>query len=206
MVTGRHWLVLESAPVQTATDVVRPLASRVYSPLHLVSSPLNATVSASSYLSSHVVSASFLASELPPNVELVTLQTLPLPATGVLLCFSHLFGRNGVDDSAALSVPVTVNISALLDRQLTAVDEVSITANQRPVAQRTAYHWNVAGESAADVAQGRRAQQQQRLRAEDGGVVVISPMEVRTFMAYFAPSAEQQPRTASLPRAAATAA
>ena len=201
--TGSHWLVLESAPVQTATDVVRTLASRVYSPLHLVSSPLNASVSIPSFLSSRVLSARLLASELPPNVELVTLQTLPAPATGVLLRLSHLFGRNGVDDSAALSVPVTLNISALLDRQLTAVEEISLTANQRPVAERTAYVWRVAGESATDVARGRRAQQAQSLRVEDEGVITISPMEVRTFMAYFAPSVQQLPRTGSLTRAAA---
>jgi len=189
VVTGKHYLVLQPAPVQRATDIVRTLASRVYSPLHLVSSPLNASIP--SYLSTHTSTSSFLSTPLPLNVELITLQTLPSPSNRVLLRLSHLFGLRGIDNSTALSIPVTVNLTAMLARDVVTVEEVSVTANQAPVAKRAAYTWRLEGEaeeSARDGAEGEQGtlDRRQRMVVEDQGLIVISPMEVRTFLVQFA--------------------
>ena len=171
-VTGTHYLVLQPTPVQTATNIVRSLQSRVYLPLHLVSSPMQAA-SVSAYLASHTATSSFLANALPPQLDLITLQAL---APGrALVRFAHAFGRNGIDEGN-FSTPVTLNLTTSPFTRATGQwEEVSLTANQKPVTQRAQLQWNIRGEGAA---QGKEAAAARAALPAAGGSVLIDAMEV----------------------------
>ena len=170
VVTGTHYVVLQSTPVETATNIFRSLQSRVYFPLHLVSSPMTA-VSVSAYLASHTATSSFLATPLPPQLDLITLQAL---APGrALVRFAHAYGRHGIDEGR-LSSPVTLNLTVSpFTRATTLWEEVSLTANQKPVAQRAHLHWNIRGDQPAQAEQPTAARP-----PAAAGTVIIDAMEV----------------------------
>ena len=184
VVTGTHYVVLQAAPVESATNAFRALQSRLYFPLHVVASPMRSSLSA--YRASQALSASFLAAELPVQVDLITLQRLSTGRT--LVRFAHAFGRNGIDEGR-YSVPVTLNLTALFARQTTAWEEVSLSANQKPVAQRPPrYAWNIQGQRTEQKGMEENAVRTRQFDvvAAAADNVVILPMEVRTFMVSFA--------------------
>ena len=170
-VTGTHYVVLQPTPVETATNIFRALQSRVYLPLHLVSSPMKAS-SVSAYLASHTATASFLATPLPPQLDLITLQALA--PDRALVRFAHAYGRNGIDEGR-YSTPVTLNLTTSpFTRATTQWEEVSLTANQRPVTQRPHMRWNIRGDQPP--AQGEESTAARPPAA--AGTVVIDAMEV----------------------------
>ena len=185
-ITGTHYLILRSTPVERATNEFRALQARVYSPLHLLSSPMPSS-SVASYLSSHTAMRSFLSTALPPQLDLITLQQLT--ATRGLVRFAHAYGRNGIDEGG-LSVAVALNLTAsIFARPISSWEAVSLSANQKPVQQRPQYSWRVQGEGIdAMPAVVPRSAAVNGLNVP----VVVDAMEVVTFLVDFA-AAEQQP-------------
>ena len=183
-ITGTHYLILRSTPVERATNEFRALQARVYSPLHLLSSPMPSS-SVSSFLSSHTATTSFLSTALPFQLDLITLQQLT--ATRGLVRFAHAYGRHGIDEGG-LSVPVTLNLTAsIFARPISSWEEVSLSANQKPVTQRPQYSWRVQGEGTeAMPAAAPRSAAVNGLNVP----VVVDAMEVVTYLVDFA-TAEQ---------------
>ena len=186
VVTGTHYLILRPTPVQRAANEFRALQSRIYSPLHLLSAPLQ-SASVPAYLSSHTATKSFLTTSLPPELELITLQQLN--ATQGLVRFAHSYGRHGIDESD-LSVKVGLNLTAsVFARPISNWREVSLSANQRPAKQRPQYTWRVQGED-RDV--GRVAAPSAAMNGLNE-VVGIDAMEIVTFLVDFAAAEQPQP-------------
>jgi len=79
----------------------------------------------STYLSSHVSSLS-LGVELPPNIELITMQ--PWSNNSLFLRLAHSFG---IDKDEKLGQPVKLDLATLFpQRKLVNITELSLTGNQ----------------------------------------------------------------------------
>ena len=106
------------------------------------------------------IDVSILSTALPSNVQLLTLSTnyASFQNGAWLLRFAHLFQQ---DEHPTLSKPVTINLSDLFNGELTILNatETLLTANQPKLPPDPSF---------------------------DFPNLTISPMEVRTFLAYFA--------------------
>ena len=119
IVLGRHRLVL--LPLSQATTALREGQQRLYRPLHPVFAPTNDTAETWK-AAGRVGELSFLQTELPPSVELMTLQVLF--DGSVLLRLAHQFavGEPG-------SAPVTVDLSTLFVQPIKTIKQRTLTAN-----------------------------------------------------------------------------
>jgi hypothetical protein len=171
IVRGRHWVSIES-PAQAAS-IWRPLQDRLYATPVLAFTEAPAVPFTTS-------SASMLIAPLPPNVQLMTLHSLN--ATSMLLRLSHSFGIN---EDAALSKPVQVDLSRLFDVsaagfKVIGIEEVSLSNNQPKSAilerRRRAMHWNTGSRSEA-----HSWRMVSPLNFDSDPVVVLGPLEIKTF-------------------------
>ena len=125
----------------------------------------------SDYLKSHKTRLSFAqaGAELPPEVELITLQPAPVPVNGsVLLRVSHSFGA-GEGSSA-----VSFDLQSLFVQKLGAVVELALTA-ATPKKGNSGYVWN----TTSGATSGGRAAAQPRSPLDT--TVSLQPNEIRTF-------------------------
>jgi len=134
VVRGQHFITL--APPSKAAGVWRPLQDRVY----IKAVPFFAN----SQLSSKAAVYSALAAPLPPNVQIITLETVE--ADIILLRLAHQFG---LDEDATLSKPATVSISKLFaGRSVRRVEELALTGTApRSEVVRRRIAWKIEGEN-----------------------------------------------------------
>ena len=162
IIAGRHRLLLgplhASSGRRSVVERLRVQQQRLLSPLH----PVFAAGAAAAL----PPAASFVAKPLPPEVELMTLQRLE--DGGVLLRLAHSFA---VNESGALSQPVTLDLSTLLSPAIRSVRRVSLTANAdyNSTAARPLPAMDVESEPAA-------------ARGFEDSVVTLGPMQIATFL------------------------
>lgn len=173
VITGRHYVILVDAA--GAAEAARVGQNLVYTQPHL---SYAAIASIAAYTRAHHTNLTFLGADLPPNVELMTLQVRPNGET--LLRLAHQFGV-GEDDT--WSQPATVDLAALFNQGFDSVTELSLTAAY-PAGSHKAYNWNT-----TDGVVGKRGPQGREGRAENGELldttVTLQPMEIRTFSISF---------------------
>jgi len=177
VVAGTHYLFFGSAAGAAAQW--RPKTQRVYAPFTPLFAPLPAGGSAvADYIKSHAVDYSWLKTDLPVNVEVVTLaawgQWQPSVKSASLLRLAHMFG---VDEDAALSKPVSVDLSALFETTPAVITPVSLTATRSAGEAAQRMEWRAVGDN-AHANMGEHLVDSQ-LRAE---VVTLNPLEVQTFI------------------------
>jgi len=165
-VRGRHWLVLGSKDDVRAQR--RALSERLN---------FQPTLAFGADLGPEGVrkQASFLATELPPNVKLQTLTSNYASMHGdrMLLRLAHLFA---VGEHPTLSQPATVDLGSLFhaDHAILEAEEVSLTGNQnREAMERRKYRWTTEGEPQAPAG---------AWVPSNGLTVTLRPMEVKTFL------------------------
>ena len=134
ILAGKHHLVLTTR--EEALRQTRLLQQRLYTPLRPLFAPSSAfldhptpssdLIPAPAPTAQRALSLSFLATPLPLNVELMTLQVLHDGA--VLLRLAHSFA---VNESAQWSQPATVDLSTLFVQPINNVTAVTLTANDR---------------------------------------------------------------------------
>jgi hypothetical protein len=120
VIRGTHTISLE--PATTAARVWRPLIDRVFSEVQ----PSFTTSSVSAPLISP------LAKSLPPNVQIITMQSLA--KNQFFLRLAHQFG---IGEDSSFSQPVTVDLASLFNPSVIAIKsatEVSLTNNQNKTA------------------------------------------------------------------------
>ena len=171
--TGIHYVQLGAAS-EIFQKNVRTLQNRVYAPLHWSIAPITQTVQ--QYLSSHNTQYTFLKTELPYQVELVSAYALygKDPSGSVLIRLAHNYGVIEGDMNAAA---VEVDLSTLFVAAPTSVVERSLTNNQSPEdIEAKKLKWNVVGSDSVE-----RAVKVPLANA----TVIIKPMEIRTFVLTF---------------------
>ncbi len=169
VVRGTHLVTLE--PPASAADVWRPLADRSFAAPRLVFAKGGGGADAEATFSA-------LANELPPNVQLMTLE--PLAEQGeILLRLSHQFGP---DESEALSSPVKVDLAKLFlpdALRIKSAREVSLTNNQDKQAilkrRAAALKWSADG---AKPHPWRNA----TFDWLTSSVAILGPLEVKSFV------------------------
>ena len=151
----------------TAAAVWRPLADAQFAApsVWLSHAPSAAMITAPA-------PASGLIRALPPNVQLVTLNSLS--EREVLLRLGHMFG---IDEHPALSLPVQVDIMSLFPSlKVTAIRQVSLTNN--------ANLSTIAAHRTASLRWSPAAPHRWR-RHEAGGAeasVTLGPLEIKSFV------------------------
>jgi len=161
--TGSHFVYMNTP--QGSLSRVRGLQSRIFQTPQLGFTPLTGSVQ--NWISTYKVEQSWIKTELPINVEVMTLQNLGNGEN--LLRLSHQFG---IGEDAKYSSPVSVDLSSLFTFPLSNVKEVSLTTNQ-DVAKMTTLQWQT--EENEDVATAG-------IIPFDGASVTINPIDVRTFV------------------------
>ena len=158
IITGTHFLMLGN--VSGAASQWRPRAQRVYAPLQPAYAPLDQGQSPAQYAAAHNTQRSHLRTNLPANVDLVSLQAwglwaaaddaddgdrpwgkggLGAPGQEVLIRLAHMFA---VDEDARLSKPVQVDLAALFDAPPTNIRAMSLTANKDAKDAKQKHQWN----------------------------------------------------------------
>uniref|UniRef100_A0A0K8SVP2 Alpha-mannosidase n=1 Tax=Lygus hesperus TaxID=30085 RepID=A0A0K8SVP2_LYGHE len=117
-------------------------------------------------------STSFLKGPVPENINVMTLQKLS--PTTVLLRLEHIYD---VDEDPQYSVPTEVNISALFSRRVKSVKEVTLDGNSDRDCELGRLVWSFAGNTT-------RTDKRTDLVPP---LVVLEPMEIRTFVVYYFP-------------------
>ena len=178
-ITGTHYLHL--TPSNMAAFASRTSASAVFS----FAVPFYAALSGSTkdYISTHITSASALnpnaAAQLPPNVELMSVQISELIGNSAVLLvrLAHQFGM----EDPEWSVPVTVDLGSLFAFAPSAVVELSLTANQRLGAHKP-YDWQIKAASQQSAAEASPGWQSYAPIVHQGRVynLTIAPGEIRT--------------------------
>ena len=174
IITGRHYVSLVDA--DSAAEVARVGQNLLYNQPHVSYAPIQ---SIAAYTASHHTNLTFLAADLPLNVELITAQVRPNGET--LIRLAHQFG---VGEDPDYSAPVTVDLAQLFNQGISAVTELSLTAAY-PAGSHKPYQWNTTDGTAA----GKRGRQGREGRSSNGKLldttVTLQPMEIRTFTISF---------------------
>ena len=179
VVTGRHYVSI--LPAGEAGDLARKAQNILHSAPLVALAPVS---SIADYTAAHHTNLSYLATDLPTAVELITAQLLPTASGAtVLVRLAHQFGLN---ESATQSQPATVDLAALFVQPPSAVHELSLTGAY-PAGTHKGYEWNT-----TDGAIGRRAVGGERAgrRWGKGGLlldtsITLQPLEIRTFALSF---------------------
>ena len=108
-------------------------------------------------------------------MKLLTLQAVSTDE--VLIRLEHVFG---IDEDAALSQPASVNVTALLNRmgfRTRRAVELTLTGNQ---AKKGQHHlpWSTADQK--KVATALNEKEAAKVLEDNGGVISLHPMEIRT--------------------------
>ena len=169
IVRGLHRVSL--TPTATAAAVGKAALQDVTFRPQLTFSSLSSTTP-TQWLSAHTGTFSGLAAPLPANVHLLTLQALS--STTVLVRLAHLFE---VDEDAALSKPVNVDLSTILGPSVAPLSacEERTTPGAKPLASVRIMTVDIEGEGASTWP---------TLPAPPAGAaqtVTLNPMDIRTF-------------------------
>ena len=139
IVTGRHYVSILAADL--AADLAREGQNLIYSAPHISFTPNVSSIA--DYSATQHTNLSFLATDLPTNVELITAQFLPASPTQVLIRLAHQFGVNE-SLTQGQSQPATLDLATLFVQPPTAVHELSLTAVY-PAGTHKGYEWNTTG-------------------------------------------------------------
>ena len=173
IITGRHFVSL--VDVEEAASLARVGQNLLYNSPHVSYAPIS---SIDTYAASHNTNLTFVGTDLPLNVELITAQVRPNGET--LLRLAHQFGLGEDPD---YSVPVTVDLATLFNQGVGSVTELSLSAAY-PAGSHKPLQWNT-----TDGAVGKRGPQGREGRAANGKlldtVVTLQPLEIRTFSVSF---------------------
>jgi len=177
---GRHWLIFDN--VDSANSQRRKLDDMLNFPATLAFAPPSVAKEAKT------TRRDFLEQELPPNVKLMTLTDNYKNARGskptkTLLRLSHLYS---VGEHPKLSLPASVSLAKVFSKtglKIKSVEETSLTGNQ-PLKQmddakliwKTHEPWNYSHPKPYD---------ERIYMKEEGFVVTLRPMELRTFWVEF---------------------
>jgi len=159
-VNGVHRFLADFSKDSFSMRKIREDQSKFFSPLMLQFS-----TSASSFVKG--LTGSMLKTNLPTNVEVMTLQALE--NNEHLIRLSHQFA---VNEDSKLSQPVTVNFDNLFNFKMNDIKEVSLTAN-RDVNDLPNLNWNTVDNN--------KNMNRWPIVPFDGVSVVINPMDIRTF-------------------------
>jgi len=158
VIRGTHYLLLTTP--KEAAKAWRPLQDRVY---------VRPQLAFGSGVQVKAPSASFVSEALPANVQLLTLERLS--ETNLLVRLGHQFGV-GEDDE--LSKPATVDLSKLFKGTVTAVKELSLTANQpRGDVDKKFIDWKVEDDP-ADI--------YTKAGDDAGSSITLTPLKIKTFV------------------------
>ena len=172
-VTGLHYLIL--SPTARLAALARLTAARVFAPVQPMLAPLSGTVA--DYIRSHRTNFSVIQTELPPSVELMTLQTNDIEKGVVLVRLAHQFGAR---EDAELSAPVQLDLSQLFAGVVDSVVELTLTGNQVRGAHK-GYTWQTQGQRPAD---GSERSPPFLSNSNAGFNVTIGPAEIRSVYAH----------------------
>ena len=171
IITGSTWVHL--SPLADAAYHARATANALYTPVHQSYAPLSESIA--EYIGGHQVNATFLRTDLPLQVELITAQVFT--EGKVLIRLAHSYG---VGESQAYSTPVTVDLSTLFVVPIIDAQEMNLSA-ALPKGTRSRYEWNTT--ESADSAPWRPSSRRGRPEVAAAGLnVTINPAEVRTFL------------------------
>jgi hypothetical protein len=170
-ISGTHYMFLTTP--QTAAAAFRPMADRVFQEPYITFTPVT---NVATFVSSHNTQKSFVGTELPVNVQLLTLH--PWNSAGSLLVrLSHQFA---VNEDSKLSAAVTVDLATVINWNISNVTELSLTANQNKAAMKRPIY-NVMNDDGNRGVRGKPTE----IITENGRVtavlVSLGPMEIKTF-------------------------
>jgi len=175
-ITGTHRLMLQR--VTDAMKFARPMAKRVYQPLTLAFAPMptGGSVAVNNWLTTHVAQRTEVATDLPINVDVLTLQQWPDDGARVLR-LEHQFA---VGEDKVFSQPVTVSLSTLFLRfNITSLTELSLTANQ-PLSSVSHLAWITEDDDTVPKPRRNRRPFQHSDLSTDFNIT-LNPMQIRTF-------------------------
>ena len=179
IITGRHVVSLWPQNTEAADPIARILQSLLFSAPHIAYTPLPGSIS--DYTASYYTNLTFLGTELPWNVELITAQQQSDGTT--LIRLAHSFGVGESDD---LSQPATVDLSSLFMQPVSSVTELSLSAAYPAGSHRT-LQWNTTGNGR--IGQRGRGEKERRVWGEQGRLlstnITLQPLEIRTFAVSF---------------------
>jgi len=171
-ISGTHYMALTTP--NTAASVYRPLADRIFQEPYVA---FTVVTNVASFVSSHNTQQSFIGTELPINVQLLTLH--PWNSAGsILVRLSHQFAAG---EDAKYSTTTTVDLATVLKWTISNVTEMSLTGNKaKSEMKRPAYRIKN-----DDGNQGVRGEPTRIIMRDDGRVeavlVSLGPMEIKTF-------------------------
>jgi hypothetical protein len=165
IVSGITTVVL--GPTAGAAAAARFGQNAIFAPYHVSLAPMESEIK--DYVASHSTALTFLKTDLPSNIELITMQIWD--HNQVLLRLAHSFG---VNEDPLLSLPAKLDLASLFVQTVTDAQELQLSA---AVARRSSskYKWNTGSNDVADVVKRESI-------LTDGTVVSIGPLEVRTFL------------------------
>eukprot|EP01126_Amoeba_proteus_P042431 TRINITY_DN4611_c0_g2_i1.p1 TRINITY_DN4611_c0_g2~~TRINITY_DN4611_c0_g2_i1.p1 ORF type:complete len:1005 (-),score=211.24 TRINITY_DN4611_c0_g2_i1:125-2698(-) len=170
-VTGSHYVYVGKS--SDSLRLVRNYQLRIFSSPVLGFTPIGQGIPAvKQWIRDHVVTNSQLKSEIPENLDIMTLQSNP---NGV--SFLRLAHQFGIGEDSELSNPVTIDLETIFGNiSLSDLKEVSLTANQVITPEfEKGTQWKVSSED------GKRNSDIFEFIPLQGKVVTINPMDIRTF-------------------------
>jgi len=127
VITGNHQILIGNS--QHIHSISRSTAFQHYLPFLPIVAPLSQSIE--DYSNQHDLTASFIQTQLPPNIELISLQfTLD---GSVLLRLAHQYG---ITEHPLYSQSVTIDLAALFLKAVVNVTEMSLTANTKKQVQQ----------------------------------------------------------------------
>jgi len=168
---GKHFVQL-AAPAR-ASAMWRPLQDRVYVRARPFLLPGGLPASARQ-------SFSALSAALPPNLQIITMETLSQNV--MLLRLGHQFG---VSEDAVLSQPSSLKLSTLFKHlSVTGIEEMALTAQApRSEVLERRISWKIDGEAAISTSACGAAS---KALAQGEDEVTLGPLQIRTFRITFA--------------------
>ena len=169
IITGSTWVHL--SPLADAAYHARATANELYTPVHQSYAALSGSIA--DYVSGHQTNATFLKTDLPDSVELITAQVWD--GGKVLVRLAHSYGEG---ESAQYSKPVSVDLSSLFVVPITEAQEMTLSAAVPKTSRPTGYSWKTRDDP--QPAQWRLGKKATVHAAALN--ITINPMEVRTFL------------------------
>ena len=128
-------------------------------------------------------------SELPPNVNLLTLEPIyqsndQVQIDSFLLRFEHIFD---VDEHEFLSLPAAVPLKKFIEQlfkaEIVSIEETALGGDRfKEASIKERFQWNLKGsENESSLPSGKKAQLNEK-SVKDFGEIELKPMEIRSFI------------------------
>ena len=157
-------------------------------------------LTAHTYLQKFRANFSSMETQLPPNVELITIESAApaaqagaapagkegVASNSVLLRVAHQFG---VGEDAVLSQAAQFDLAMLFagsGNTIASVAEMVLMGTRALADAPPKLQWAVEGESSADEARLQEQREARHAPIKDGTIVTLNPLQIRTFNITFA--------------------